>query len=73
MHGRLACKQAHLCELVEKFGGANRREMGRGKEHFTSHAGGSAAKIFPELLKVNLLAGKQDVSIVDSLLALAKY
>jgi len=46
---------------VEKFGGANRREilMGRGKEYFSSHAGGSAAKIFPELLKVSLLAGKQ--------------
>ena len=58
---------------MEKFGGASRQEMGRGKEYFSSHVGGSAAKIFPELLKVTLLAGKQDVSIVDNLLALVKY
>ena len=62
-----------MCEFVENFGCASRREIGRGKEYFTSRAGGSAAKIFPELLKVNLLAGKQDESIVDNLLALAKY
>ena len=37
--------------------------MGRGKEYFSSHAGGSAAKIFPELLKVSLLAAKQDVHL----------